>query len=183
MKSNFKIKASIVLAALFCLPAAQAALSSKDDYKAQKTRIAADYKTEKAACASLSGNAKDICVEESKGREKVALAEAEFAHTGTSSDGNKVTVAKAEAAYAVAKEKCDDKNGNDKDVCVKEAKAAETKILADVKMGKKIDSAMQDDLKTQRDANYKVSIEKCDALAGDAKSSCVANVKATYGKG
>lgn len=183
MKSNFKIKASIVLAALFCLPAAQAALSSKDDYKAQKTRISADYKTEKAACASLSGNAKDICVEESKGREKVALAEAEFAHTGTSSDGNKVTVAKAEAAYAVAKEKCDDKNGNDKDVCVKEAKAAETKILADVKMGKKIDSAMQDDLKTQRDANYKVSIEKCDALAGDAKSSCVANVKATYGKG
>lgn len=182
MKTHFNIKASIVLAALFCLPVAQAALSSKDDYKASKTRIAADYKAEKAACAPMSGNAKDVCVEEAKAREKVALAEAEFAHTGTTSDANKVTVAKAESSYAVAKEKCDDKAGNDKDVCVKEAKAAETKILADVKMGKKIDSAMQDDVKTQRDANYKVSIEKCDALAGDAKSSCVANVKATYGK-
>jgi hypothetical protein len=183
MKTHFNLKASIVLAALFCLPAAQAALTSKDDYKAQKTRIAADYKTEKAACAPMSGNAKDICVEEAKAHEKVALAEAEFAHTGSSSDGNKVTVARAESAYAVAKEKCDDKAGNDKDICVKEAKAAETKILADVKMGKKVDAAMQDDLKTQRDANYKVSIEKCESLAGDAKSNCITNVKATYGKG
>ena len=182
MKTNFNFKASIVLAALFCLPAAQAALTSKDDYKAHKTRIAADYKAEKAACAPMSGNAKDVCVEEAKAREKVARAEASFANTGTTSDGNKVMVAKAESAYAVAKEKCDDKAGNDKDVCVKEAKAAETKILADVKMGKKVDAAMQDDVKTKREADYKVNMEKCDALSGDAKSSCVANVKATYGK-
>jgi hypothetical protein len=37
-------------------------------------------------------------------------------------------------------------------------------------------------LTVKRDANYKVAIEKCDALAGDAKSSCVASAKTTYGK-
>ncbi|MCV2356511.1 hypothetical protein LNV09_20410 [Paucibacter sp. B2R-40] len=183
MNNQFKLKATLVLAALFCLPAAQAALTSKDDLKASKTRIAADYKTEKAACSAMSGNAKDVCVEEAKAHEKVALAEAELAHTGSTSDSNKVIVAKAESAYAVAKEKCDDKSGNDKDVCVKEAKAIETKALADVKLSKKIDTAVKDDVQSKRDADYKVSVEKCDALSGDAKTSCVASAKATFGKG
>ena len=183
MTTHFNLKATLVLAAMFCLPAAQAALSSNDDYKASKARISADYKGEKAACTAMSGNAKDVCTEEAKAREKVALAEAEFAHTGTTSDSNKLITAKAESAYAVAKEKCDDKAGNDKDVCVKEAKAIEAKALADVKLGKKINAAVKDDVQTKRDADYKVSIEKCDALSGDAKSSCVANAKATFGKG
>ena len=42
-----------------------------------------------------------------------------------------VTVAKAEAAYDIAKEKCADKAGNEKDVCVKEAKAAKVRAKAD----------------------------------------------------
>ncbi|MCV2360606.1 MULTISPECIES: hypothetical protein [Roseateles] len=182
MNTQFKLKATLVLAALFCLPVAQAALSSNADYKASKTRIDADYKAEKAACAAMSGNAKDVCHEEAKAHEKVALAEAEFAHTGSTSDSNKVITAKAESAYAVAKEKCDDKSGNDKDVCVKEAKAIEAKALADVKLSKKINSAVKDDVQTKRDADYKVSIEKCDSMSGDAKSNCVASAKATFGK-
>ena len=34
----------------------------------------------------------------------------------------------------------------------------------------------------KRDASYKVEMEKCDALAGDTKSACVANAKAKFGK-
>ena len=34
----------------------------------------------------------------------------------------------------------------------------------------------------QRDADYKVAIEKCDALAGPAKDACIGNAKARYGK-
>jgi hypothetical protein len=180
MNTNFK--ASLLVTAILCLSTAQAGLASKSDYQAGKTRIGADYKAEKAACSALSGNSKDVCVEEAKAHEKVALAELEFAHTGSTKDSNKLIVAKAESAYAVAKEKCDDKAGNDKDVCVKEAKAIETKALADVKLGKKIDAAVKDDVQTKRDADYKVSIEKCDSMAGDAKTSCVATAKASFGK-
>jgi hypothetical protein len=34
----------------------------------------------------------------------------------------------------------------------------------------------------KRDADYKVAIEKCDALAGTAKDTCVSGAKAQYGK-
>jgi len=34
----------------------------------------------------------------------------------------------------------------------------------------------------KRDADYKVAAEKCDTMSGDAKSSCIANAKAHYGK-
>ena len=87
----------------------------------------------------------------------------------------KVEMAKADATYEVAKERCDDKTGNDKDVCVKEAKAAKAKSEADIKGSR---SAMND----KTDADYKVATEKCDAMSGDAKSSCVSAAKARFGK-
>jgi hypothetical protein len=182
MNIFFTLKASLVVAAMLMLPMAQAATMTKADYQAGKTRISTAYKADTAACAPLSANAKDICIEEAKAKEKVARAELEYGYTGKSSDQNKVSVAKAEWAYAVAKEKCDDKAGNDKDVCLKEAKAIEIKALADAKMGKKIGEAKRDATEDKRDADYKVAVEKCDAMAGDAKANCIAAAKAKFGK-
>ena len=182
MNSYFNFKTSLIVAAVLALPVAQAATISKAEYKADKTRISADYKADKAACASLIGNAKDICVEEAKAKEMVARAELEYSYSGKPGDQTKVLEAKAKSAYAVAKEKCDDKAGNDKDVCVKEAKAVETKALADAKMGKQIREAKKDAAEEKRDADYKVAVEKCDAMAGDAKDSCIAAAKTKFGK-
>jgi hypothetical protein len=67
-------------------------------------------------------------------------------------------------------------------VCVKEAKAVEVKALADAKLGKKIGEARKEASDDKMDANYKVTVEKCDALAGDAKTGCVAAAKAKFGK-
>ena len=106
---------------------------SKDDYKAGKSKITAEYKTAQAGCASLAGNAKDICVAEAKGKEKVAKAELEASYKPSEKASHAVSMAKAEADYAVAKERCDDKAGNDKKACVKEAKAAEARAKADAK--------------------------------------------------
>ena len=182
MIKHFNLKVSFVVAAMLAFSGAQAATMTKADYTAGKTRISADYKADKAACASMSGNAKDICVEEAKAKEKVARAELEYGYTGKSSDQTKLMMAKAKSAYAVAKEKCDDQSGNQKDVCVKEAKAVETKALADAKMGKQIGEAKKDATDDKRDADYKVAAEKCDAMTGDAKDSCMAAAKAKFGK-
>jgi hypothetical protein len=182
MKDLKTLKAALLAACLLALPAANAATMTKADYKADKTRISADYKADKTACASQSGNAKDICMQEAKAREKIALAELEYGYTGKVADRNKVLVTKAESAYAVAKERCDDQSGNAKDVCVKEAKAVEIKALADAKLGKEIGEAKKDAAADKLDADYKVAIEKCDALAGDAKNSCVAAAKTRFGK-
>ena len=53
------------------------ATMSASEYGAAKDRAAADYKAAKAKCNGLSGNAKDVCVAESKAAEKKAKAEAE----------------------------------------------------------------------------------------------------------
>jgi hypothetical protein len=182
MKTSFTFKTSLIFAALLSLSVAQAATISKDEYKADKTRISAEYKTDKAACATLKANAKDICVAEAKAKEKVARAELEYSFSGKAADQTKVLEAKAKSAYAVAKEKCDDKAGNDKDVCVKEAKAAETKALADARTSKQIGEVKKDASLEKLDADYKVAVEKCDAEKGDAKTSCIAAAKAKFGK-
>src|SRR5450759_4116753 len=48
---------------------------SKDEYKAGKDKIAAEYKAAKAGCDSLTANAKDVCMAEAKGKQKAATAE------------------------------------------------------------------------------------------------------------
>jgi hypothetical protein len=182
MTKNTIFKLALLSAALLTLPLAQAATMSRDNYQATKLRIKADYKADKTACGSQSGNAKDICVEQGKAKEKVALAQLEYGYSGKPAHYTKMLVAKAEADYAVAKERCDDLAGNTKDVCVKEAQAVEIKALADAKLAKDIGEARQDANAEKRDADYKVAIEKCDALAGDAKASCVASAKMSSGK-
>jgi len=42
--------------------------------------------------------------------------------------------------------------------------------------------ARKDASADKREAEYKVAIEKCDALAGPAKDACVSSAKSRYGK-
>ena len=173
--------------------AATAAAVSKDARDQAYKSAEAQYKTDKESCKSLTGNAKDICMEEAKGKEKVAKAEADAAYKNTPKAREAARVARADASYNVAKEKCDDQTGNAKDVCVKEAKAAHVKAKADAKVDRvaadttktsveKTAAARKDAAEDKRDADYKVAIEKCDALAGAAKDNCVKDAKTRYGK-
>jgi hypothetical protein len=182
MFKSSMIHLTLMIAAMFAVTTAHAETMTKASYKAAKERINADAKTDKAACAAMSGNAKDICSEETKAKDKVAMAELEFAYTGKAADRTKIQVVKADTAYAVAKERCDDLAGNPKDVCVKEAKAVQTKAQADAKLGKEVGAARKEATADKLDADYKVAIEKCGALAGDAKTRCVDSAKQSFGK-
>ncbi len=173
--------------------AASPSTMSRDSYNAEKSRIEAQYKSEKEHCAPMSGNAKDICQAEAKGKEKVALADAEANFKNTDQARYDARVAQADANYDVAKEKCDDLSGNQKDVCVKEAKAAHTRAKAGAKVAS-VDSktshdaaekradARKDAREDTRDAQYKVAVEKCDAMSGAAKDQCVKDARVHYGK-
>ena len=161
---------------------ASAANMSKDEYVAAKDSIAAAYKSDKDNCKSMSGNAKDICMVEATGKEKVAKAELEANYKPSDKARRKVREEKVEADYKVAMEKCDDKGGNLKDVCVKEAKAAMKSAKADAKAHKKVGEARKDVTEDKRDAEYSVAKEKCEAMAGVAKDSCMADAKALYKK-
>jgi hypothetical protein len=168
-----------VLAAAFLL-ASSALAVTKDEYRATKDRIAADYKAAKAKCDALSGQPKNLCIAEAKAVEKRAKARAEADYENTPKAREKAVIADAEATYMVAKEQCATKTGNDKDVCIKAAKAAETKAKADAKAARKTTVAKADAKDAKRDADYKVAREKCDPLTGAAKDKCIADAKARF---
>ena len=205
MKNSLNLLSGVAMATcLLFAGSAMAQTPTASEFSASKTRIKADYKVDKKACDSLASNAKDICVAEAKGKEAVALAELDNSYKPTQKTNYKVNVAKAEAAYVVAKEKCDDLSGNPKDVCVKEAKAAQTAAKADAKVqmktvaantkaqGKAADARAEattekkevraDAAADKRAAQLKVAEEKCDALASTAKDNCLKDAKAAYGK-
>ena len=114
---------------------------SRNDYKAGKESLEADYKAARETCNSLAGNQKDICVAEAKGKKDVSQAELEARYKPGAKSQYNIEAAKAEAAYEVAKEQCDDQSGNAKDVCVKKAKADETAAKAAARTGMKTSKA------------------------------------------
>ncbi len=124
------------IALVFSAGAVAAPSMSKAEYKAHKDRIAAEYKTARANCDALSGNAKDVCRAEARGKERVEKAELEVDYKPGPTTRYYLTVARANAEYAVAREKCDDQAGNDRKVCLQKAKAAQAYARTDAMRGR-----------------------------------------------
>jgi len=169
---------------------------TQPEYKAAKDTISADYKASKDKCNALAGNAKDICAKEAKGHEDVAKAELDARYKPSAKADYKARVARADADYAVAKEKCDDLSGNAKDVCLKDAKAVHVTAKENAKVseaqaqpadtpaakGAAVAEARKDAAAEKNEANYKAAKERCDTLQGDVKSKCVDDAKRMYGQ-
>jgi len=194
MKHSTLVLALAAGAAVGFANIAAAQMITKDARDTAYKSADAQYKSEKDACGRISGNAKDICMEEAKGKQKIAKADADSAFENTPKKREAARLARADTAYAVAKEKCDDLIGNSKDVCVKESKAAYVKAKGDAKVDRvaadsrntaaeKTADAKRDAVEDKRDADYKVAMEKCDSLASTAKDTCVRDAKSRFGKG
>jgi len=126
------LAAAVALA--FGTAQAQTTAAGKHEMKsAEKDRISADYKADKAKCDSMQGNAKDVCMKQAKGKENVAKAELDAKQNPSPRNQRKVEEAKAKSDYEVAKEKCDDQKGKEKSACEKEAKASYDRAKADIK--------------------------------------------------
>ena len=129
-----QLKLTVIAAALALGTASFAQAADKADRKvhnADEERIESEYKAAKEKCDTMQGNQKDICVAEAKAHEKVAKAENDAKHAkDPSKEQAKVQRVKADAEYDVAKERCDEKKGNEKDVCMKEAKVQRDKARA-----------------------------------------------------
>ena len=89
-------------------------------------------------------------------------------------------VAQADADYKAATEACKSKQGNDKDVCMEQAKAARDKAKTDAKATRKSADAAEDAREDKMAADYKVAKERCDSLSGDAKETCIKSAKLKY---
>ncbi len=165
---------------LACAFAAHAA-GDKTAYENAKASATSTYEAASKRCDPMSGNARDVCVAEAKAARTTTEENARAAYEGTPKARAHAKEEIADANYKVARERCDERTGNDKDVCIKVAKAERTRAKADAKAHRKTVEARQDADKDKREAEYNVAAQKCDALSGDARSACVKDAKARYG--
>lgn len=166
----------------FATASSAASNEAKATYKSAKDKASNEYKMAHQKCDAMSGNSKEVCVEEAKSVRIHTDVEAEAQYKNTAKARINARIDMAKADYSVAKAKCGSKTGNDKDVCIKEAKAVEAAAIADAKADKKVGEARMDARDDKRDAEYKVAMEKCDALAGSVKDACIASAKVKFGK-
>jgi hypothetical protein len=159
---------------------AQAVPDAKTAYQQARDAAETNFKNARAKCDSIAGNPHDLCVAEAKAARVQAEEEANAAYENTLAAYTRARERIADANYERDKTRCDGLTGNDKDVCVAQAKATLIAARADAKADKKSIEARNQAREDKQKAAYRVALEKCDAFAGAAKDQCVAQAKATY---
>lgn len=163
-------------------PAGPAVPDAKTAYERARDMAAANYKTARARCDSLSGNPHDVCEAEAKAERVRTEEEASAAYKNTLKAYTQARMRIADAYYARDKARCGALAGNDRDVCLKQAKATLVAAQADATADRKMIEARSNAREDKLTAEYRVALEKCDAFAGAAKDQCVQAAKTAYGK-
>jgi osmotically-inducible protein OsmY len=88
---------------------------------------------------------------------------------------------KAESEYRAAAAKCDARSGNDKDICMAEARLMRTRTEADALSKYNNTAAGRARARTNlADAEYDLAKARCDAKSGADKDSCMDNAKSVH---
>lgn len=143
MKNPNLLRLTFAISLIFSVSAMAESMTS-NQYASQKKSIEVEYKSAKAGCDSLAGNANKTCVAEAKSNKNVANAELKYKYKPSVKSRFGFSIAKADAEYAVAAAKCDDKAGKVKGACVKEARTAQIQQITDAKVKAKTMKANPD---------------------------------------
>jgi hyperosmotically inducible protein len=142
-------------------------------YRNVSQKAAADYKTASAKCSGMSGNDKDVCIEEAKVARAHAEADAVAQYNNTAKGRAKSRTALADADYSLAKAKCGALSGADKDNCMNTARSVHTAAVADAKADR--DTTIT--ATGSSDATKAAAADKCAQLAGSPKTGCLIDNK------
>jgi hypothetical protein len=153
---------------------------TKTAYQQAHDTAETNFKNARARCASIAGNPHDVCVAEAKAARVQAEEEAGAAYENTLKAYTRARMRIADANYERDKARCDGLTGNNKDVCMAQAKATLVAAQADAKADKQTIEARNQARDDKKKAAYRVALEKCDAYAGAVKDQCVAQAKAAY---
>lgn len=186
MNRLFPILAPCALA-LLSLPALAAGPMTRFEFELETAHIASTFTHARAVCDELTSNTKDICVEEARAVQSIAHAELAFRRSGHLSDAAAIPVVRAEAGYAVARERCDEQTGADKARCLAEARSAQASALAEAKAAATAAAAAagsvaQTPVDARREAEYQRAVAKCEAMASDTRSHCLTAARKKAGK-
>ncbi|WP_332877587.1 hypothetical protein [Massilia sp. S19_KUP03_FR1] len=158
------------------------AAGNKAAYNLARDSAAASYKHARAACGVITGNPKDVCIADAKAARVRTEEEANAYYLNTLKAYTQSRMRIAAANFEHDKARCNAVTGNDKDVCISQAKATLISVQADARADSKTMEARADARADKQTAAYKVAREKCDAFAGAVKDNCVSAAKIQFGK-
>ena len=132
-----QMKPAVAAAVLaFACGTATAAGMTKADYEAAKKPIAAEYRAERQKCGARHGNAADLCIARAHGTRDVAKAELEAAFKPSPRTNYGAAIARARAAYTIARQECDNVRGQARKDCVRAASNAQERAKADARFAR-----------------------------------------------
>ena len=152
-------------------------------YNNMTKKTAADYKAATAKCTIVTGNARTVCTEEAKAARARAEVEAVAQYNNTPKGRIKALTAVADADFSLAKAKCGDLAGADKDACLANAASVHTAAVADAKADRALAAGTAPAAATDgvnpvtttatRDATKAAAVDKCAQVAGQPKIGCL----------
>lgn len=168
--------------------------SADASYKVSAATAEANYAIAKEKCDDLAGNAKSACRKDAKAAEMSAKSDARMSMkpVGTS-DSTYRTPGSRDAGLAMATDKCDALSGDEKNICLSDARMrsgsaatanTRSKMSANAEMNAMpTNSDMRAATKPGKsDAEMEVAKQKCDALQGDAKNNCMTDLMLRFGR-
>lgn len=194
MKRARRLGQALLAVMLGAAAMAQAAPAmSKDAMQAQKKSITANYDAAEARCKLRKGLDRDVCVAAAKGEREVAEAELAQRYEPSVRNDEKLRLARADAAFEVAREKCEQYEGDAKDVCRKDAKAVQAAAHAQAKLqtpaapSRVVPAAapavaVAPAANPQLEAQFLAARERCEMMQGEARAACLVSARQRFGK-
>ena len=146
-------------------------------------KTAADYKAAMGECTVMTGNARTVCTEEAKAARARAEVDAVAQYNNTPKGRVKARTAVADADFSLAKAKCGDLAGVDKDDCLTNATSVHTAAVADAKADRALATAADGvnpvTTTATRDATKAAAIDECAQVGGQPKVGCVIDNRST----
>ena len=197
---------AIAITIAIAFSAGAAPTMSNDQYQSARRVLAAEYDANRRACTSVPGRSIALCKAEAHREFQIANARLEATYTPSRGGSYKARVAIANAEYLVAKRKCDDKPGDVKRLCVKEARAvliadkaaayaSEDTSIATRAVNEKANAARKamreeeertearkDTAAEKRDTDFRIAKEYCRTMPSDGKLACVKEVEKRFGR-
>lgn len=91
-------------------------------------RIDAEFEAARERCDALAGQPKDVCLAEARADRRIRKAEVAARGQGTIKGWYDAKIARAEAEFGVAKERCGVHAGADRETCVADARQREARV-------------------------------------------------------
>jgi hypothetical protein len=152
------------------------------NFNETKMTVKRDYKKSEKKCSKLKDNPKDICLTQAKSMRTHTEQSALLKFKNTLSNRTSAIKKNAEANFDVDEAKCKAQVGNAQEVCIKEAMSTKVNVIASATADKKIIEARKDEVEDKNTAEYKVAIEKCDAMTSAAKDTYITSAKKSFEK-